>query len=65
MIALLATRPFRLANLVQLELGQELVQRGAGWWLEIPGAATKSGELIELPFPDDLGLRGGFCRIVR
>jgi integrase len=54
MIALLATRPLRLANLAQLELGRELVQRAAGWWLEIPGAATKSGELIELPFPDDL-----------
>ena len=54
MIALLATRPLRLANLVQLELGRELVQRAAGWWLEIPGAATKNGELIEPPFPDEL-----------
>jgi integrase len=54
MIALLATRPLRLANLVQLELGRELVRRGDTWWLEIPGAATKNGELIELPVPDDL-----------
>ena len=46
MIGLLAVRPLRLANLVQLELGRELMQRGGGWW--------QTGEPLELPFPDDL-----------
>ena len=54
MIALLAARPLRLANLVQLTLGRELVRRGAGWWLEIPGADTKTGAPLELPFPEEL-----------
>jgi integrase/recombinase XerD len=54
MIALLAARPLRLANLVQLMLGRELVRRGEGWWLEIPGADTKTGAPLELPFPDEL-----------
>ena len=43
MIALLAARPLRLANLVQLTLGRELVRRGEGWWIEIPGTDTKTG----------------------
>ena len=50
----LAVRPLRLANLVQLELGRELVRRGLVWWLELHGADTKTGEPLELPFPDDL-----------
>ena len=54
MIALLAARPLRLANLVQLTLGLELVRRGAGWWLEIPGADTKTGAPVELPWPEEL-----------
>ena len=47
-------RPLRLANLVQLTLGRELVRRGEGWWLEIPGTDTKTGAPIELPWPEDL-----------
>ena len=54
MIALLAARPLRLANLVQLTLGLELVRRGEGWWLEIPGADTKTGAPVELPWPEEL-----------
>ena len=49
-----ATRPLRLANLAQLELGRELVRRGGGWRLELQGADTKTGEPLELPFPDEL-----------
>src|SRR4051812_3494240 len=54
MIALLAARPLRLQNFVDLTLGRHLVRRGAGWWLEVPGPETKTGEPIDLPFPDDL-----------
>ena len=54
MIACLALRPLRLANFAQLELGRDLVQRGDGWWLEIAAARTKTGEPIEVPFPQDL-----------
>ena len=54
MIALLAARPLRLANLVQLTLGRELVRRGEGWWIEIPGADTKTGAPLELPWPEEL-----------
>ena len=54
MIAFLAARPLRLANLTQLELGRELIQRPSGWWLEIPGTDTKTGQPLELPFPEDL-----------
>ena len=54
MIALLATRPLRLANFARLELGRELVCRSGHWWLEIAGAKTKTGEPVELPFPDEL-----------
>jgi integrase/recombinase XerD len=54
LIALLASRPLRLANLVQLTLGRELVRHGQGWWLEIPGADTKTGAPIALPWPEEL-----------
>jgi integrase/recombinase XerD len=54
MIALLATRPLRLQNFVDLMLARHLVRRGDGWWLEIPGPETKTDEPIDLPFPDDL-----------
>jgi integrase len=54
MIAVLACRPLRLGNLIRLELGRQLARRGAGWWLELEAAETKTGQPIALPFPDEL-----------
>ena len=50
-VALLAARPLRLRNFVALELGRHLVRAGEGWRLVIPGAETKTGRPLELPFP--------------
>jgi site-specific recombinase XerD len=54
MIALLAARPLRLANLVGLALDRTLVFRGRQWWLQIPATETKTKEPIELPWPETL-----------
>jgi site-specific recombinase XerD len=54
MIALLATRPLRRANLVGLALNRTLVLRGKEWWIQIPAAETKTKEPIELPWPETL-----------
>jgi integrase/recombinase XerD len=54
MIALLASRPLRLRNLTGLILKRTLVQRGDGWWIQIPAAETKTKDPIELPWPDML-----------
>lgn len=42
LIAALASRPLRLKNLTSLILGRTLVQRGDGWWIQIPAAETKT-----------------------
>ena len=51
-IALLAARPLRLANLVGLTLDRTLFLRNNQWWIQIPGMATKTKEPIELIWPD-------------
>ena len=53
-IALLAARPLRLRNFAALELGRHLVREDVGWRLVIPGAETKTGRPLELPFPEVL-----------
>ena len=54
MIALLACRPLRLANLTGLSLDRTLVQRNERWWIEIPAAETKTREPIEQVLPEAL-----------
>lgn len=51
MIALLASRPLRLRNLTGLALERTLVQRGDGWWIQIPAVETKTKDPIEVPWP--------------
>jgi integrase/recombinase XerD len=53
-IGLLATRSLRLRNLAGLILHRTLVQRGDGWWIQIPAAETKNKEPIEKPWPEML-----------
>jgi integrase len=53
-LALLAQRPLRRANFAGLLLGQHLLQRGAGWWLQIEAQETKTHALIEVPWPEAL-----------
>jgi integrase/recombinase XerD len=54
LIATLASRQLRLRNLTGLILGQTLVQRGDGWWIQIPAAETKTKDRIEAPWPEML-----------
>jgi len=54
LIATLASRQLRRRNLTGLILGQTLVQRGDGWWIQIPAAETKTKEPIETPWPEML-----------
>ena len=53
-IALLAARPLRLRNLAGLELERTLARRGETWWIAIPPEETKTGEIIELTWPEAL-----------
>jgi integrase/recombinase XerD len=53
-IALMAVRPLRLRNLTGLVLERTLVSRMASWWIEFSAADTKTGEVIELPWPEPL-----------
>jgi integrase len=55
LIATLASRQLRLRNLTGLILGQTLVRRGDGWWIQIPAAETKTKNPIEAPWPEMLG----------
>jgi integrase len=54
MVALLASRQLRLRNLAGLILDRTLVQRGDGWWIQIPAAETKTRDPIEVPWPEML-----------
>lgn len=54
MIALLAQRPLRLRNLVDLRLGEHLLREADGWWLRIPAYQTKNRRQIRVLFPEGL-----------
>jgi len=54
LIATLASRQLRLRNLTGLILGQTLVRRGDGWWIQIPATETKTKDPIEAPWPEML-----------
>jgi len=54
LIGLLAIRPLRVRNLAGLILDRTLVQRGDGWWIQIPAAETKTKDPIEEPWPEML-----------
>jgi integrase len=54
MIGLLASRQLRLRNLAGLTLNRTLVQRGDGWWIQIPASETKTKDPIEKPWPEML-----------
>jgi integrase/recombinase XerD len=50
-IAILATRPLRLANLTSMELGKHLTKEEDIYWCRFSGAETKEGEPLEFPMP--------------
>jgi integrase len=54
MIALLAARPLRRRNFMDIEIGRHLVQNGDSYWLRFDGPETKTGEPIEAPVPQTL-----------
>ena len=56
MIALLASRPLRLANLVALRIGQNLVRVDDGYWLCFGADETKGKRPYEAPLPEALVL---------
>ena len=51
LIALVAHRPLRRANVVGARIGVELVRRGELWWLLYDGTVTKTHVPIEVPVP--------------
>lgn len=53
-IALLACRPLRMANLGGLRLDYHLMRSGDGYRIDIPAEETKTGRPIEMLFPEVL-----------
>ena len=54
MIALLALRPLRRGNFINLTIGEYLVRTGAGWTIILPGAVTKNHAELTFPWPEQL-----------
>lgn len=54
MIALLAARPVRLANLVSIEINRHLERQGEEYWLIFPAEEVKTRRHLEFPLPRDL-----------
>lgn len=54
LIALLAARPLRIRNLVDLHLGRSIVPTGDDWRLSFTAEETKAGLAIEVLLPADL-----------
>ena len=54
MIALLASRPIRLRNLAQIEIGHHLQRLGDAYWLIFNAQDTKNRRSLELPLPRQL-----------
>lgn len=54
MIAMLAARPLRRANLTRLRIGRHVVKLGGVWTLKVPAIETKGRLSIDAPLPSDL-----------
>lgn len=54
MIALLALRPMRRGNFINLTIGVDLVRNGAGWTIILPGTVTKNHAELSFPWPEQL-----------
>lgn len=54
LVALLAARPLRRRNLAGLTLGTSIIQRGEAWWIVLSAETTKTGQLLEMPWPEAL-----------
>ena len=54
MIALLASRPIRLRNLAQIEIGHHLQRLGDAYWLIFNAQDTKNRRSLEFPLPRQL-----------
>lgn len=50
-VALLACRPLRLANLTAIMLERHLHRRGNAWWLQFDATETKERRALEMPWP--------------
>lgn len=53
-IAFLILHPLRRRNLVNFELGKDLLRQGAGYMVSFEGSETKNGAPLELPLADVL-----------
>jgi integrase/recombinase XerD len=51
-IAFLILHPLRRRNLVNFELGKNLLRQGEGYMVSFAGSETKNGEPLELPLAD-------------
>ena len=56
-IALLAACPLRRGNFTSLELDRTLIRVTDSWLVHIPQSESKTGRVIEIAVPNDLGLR--------
>lgn len=54
MIALLAARPVRRANLASIEIDRHLERRGDVYWLTFPAREVKTRRALEFPLPGAL-----------
>jgi integrase/recombinase XerD len=54
LIAFLATRPLRLANMTAIVLGRHLQKEGMVYWCRFSGNETKEGQPLEFPLPEAL-----------
>ena len=54
MVSLLAARPLRRRNFASIEIGRHLVKEGDQYSLHFEGAETKTGVVIDNPFPATL-----------
>ena len=54
MIAFLAARPVRLANLASIEINRHLERQGEEYWLIFPAKEVKTRRHLEFPLPRDL-----------
>jgi integrase/recombinase XerD len=53
-IAFLAQRPVRAANLTAITMGQHLAKRGDAWWLSFAPGETKNRRPLDIPLPTSL-----------
>jgi integrase/recombinase XerD len=54
LVCMLAACPLRTLSMIMLTLEESFVREASGWWVRLPGSATKTGKPFAAPLPEEM-----------